>query len=91
MLIRSQDKTAIINFENTNGIFTEVKKLRDKGIKEHYETDIMYHSGTAGGRIGTYSSEEKAIKVLDMIEQEYKIELYKNKVFQMPQDSEVLA
>ena len=51
--------------------------------------------------IGDYSTKEKAIKVLDMIQEEYlkpiyqnfidenEVAIYKNKVFQMPQDSEV--
>lgn len=38
--------------------------------------------------LGTYSTEEKAIKVLDMIQEH--IATHSNKVFQMPQDEEVV-
>jgi hypothetical protein len=42
-----------------------------------------------GAFFGNYSTEEKAIKVLDMIENEFQTEIRKHRVFQMPQDSEV--
>lgn len=87
MLIRSQDKKSITTDLNLE-IFAD-------------ETKNEYAIGniTRGG-IGTYSTEEKAIKVLDMIENFYSnfkfceiwgsdmTEFY-DAIFQMPQDEEV--
>ena len=78
MIIRSQNKRLIVNFANVSEVC-----IRDNSIGM---------GAIAGGVnfIGTYSTEEKAIKVLDMI-----VECYRSKsftdgvVFQMPQDSEV--
>lgn len=62
MLIRSQDKCTLINF---NGSFVlEVVEIERK---------IRITCSGAGScySIGRYSSEEKALKVLDMIEEAY--------------------
>lgn len=97
MLIRSQDKEILINFNNSPAI----KIMGTKGdvtiiCSDTYETFV----------IGNYSTREKAMKVLDMIQEaysEYQIMLnfsvsylheFKEKtdgfaIFQMPQDSEV--
>ena len=86
MLIRSQDKKLITNC-------LELKIVA--GIKEG--EDIC----TSGGRfLGHYSTEEKAIKVLDMIQNFYSnfkfceiwgsdITEFYNAIFEMPQDEEV--
>ncbi len=85
MLIRRQDKkflTDDLKFEIvTNKYYPET----DDG--EVIEESKIYNS--TGLCFGTYSAEEKALKVLDMIQGEYRTQLTKNKVFQMPQDSEV--
>lgn len=87
MIIRSQDKkstTTDLNLE----IYINEKK------NEYVIGNVMC------GRYGTYSTEEKAIKVLDMVCEEYKkytsaksmstyFAFIPPKVFQMPQDSEV--
>ena len=71
MLIRSQDKMSIINFDNIDTIWAKTDE--DKGIEEHYETSIQYFCGgeETMGTLGFYSTEEKAIKVLDMIQDAY--------------------
>lgn len=97
MLIRSQDKEILINFNNSPSI----KIMETKGgviiiCSDTYETFV----------IGNYSTKAKAMKVLDMIQEaysEYQIMLnfsvsylheFKEKtdgfaIFQMPEDSEV--
>lgn len=62
MLIRSQDKEILINFNNSPAI----KIMGTKGdvtiiCSDTYETFV----------IGNYSTKEKAIKVLDMIQEAY--------------------
>ena len=70
MIIRSQDKTKIFNFE-------QIRKIDcDNGM-------IVVDSISL---LGEYSTEEKAIKVLDMICEKVFVQA---NVFQMPQDSEV--
>lgn len=93
MIIRSQDKKKVINFDNTKSICCG-----------EIETTTLFAFFGCGDceRIGEYSTEEKAIKVLDMIQNAYtqygtikdglgNIHNAFNlpKVFQMPQDSEV--
>ena len=69
MLIRSQDKKVIAVLENCDSI--GICKLQD-----------IYHICTFNGveesrtSIGKYSTEKKAIKVLDMIQNEYGIHIY---------------
>lgn len=90
MIIRTQNKKGIVNLDRVHTICTRVDKKRGE-IKEQYETEIIYFCGDDEtiGYLGEYSSEEKAIKVLDMIQEEFSTQLSKNKVFEMPQDSEV--
>ena len=67
MLIRSQDKKTLVNLDNTNAI-------------RIYEGDTGFTVDAWGVNIdyeiGEYSTEEKAIKVLDMIQEEYGKHLY---------------
>ena len=86
MIIRSQDKTLIVNLNNIDCIYS------------NRENKIIVFNGEAQSHIGKYSTEEKAIKVLDMIQKAYNsIETMKidkgawrgNHYFEMPQDSEV--
>ena len=60
MIIRSQDKKLIVNMDN-------IDTLEVVGV------NIRYFNGGSetAGRIATYSTEEKAIKVLDMIQNTY--------------------
>lgn len=72
MIIRSQDKKTIANFNKIDTICAKVINPT-KAIKEQYETLIQYYSGVEEtmGVLGEYSTEEKAIKVLDMIQDFY--------------------
>lgn len=73
MLIRSQDKSRLINLNNT-------RELRFWECAQGFNiTDCVCP-------IGNYSTREKALGVLDMIQEAY-IDGYI--VFQMPEDSEV--
>ena len=83
--IRSQDKETLVNVNNSLCIdYTEFDMTKENQLKAIYGDDV---------KLGTYSSEEKALNVLDMIEThledlEYKIH-NREVVFQMPQDDEV--
>ena len=75
MLIRSQDKEILANMEGPIAI----EILGDgKGHATMYWKDSYV--------LGTYSSKEKAIKVLDMIQEAY---VNGHIDYQMPADSEV--
>lgn len=77
MLIRSQDKETLVNIETSI---------------------VLYISGTIGKKypistsngyaIGFYSTKEKAIKVLDMIQEAY---VNGHVDYQIPTDSEVVV
>lgn len=115
MLIRSQDKRMIVNFDNICTV---------SAFPEKDSEDIYVEDGTGSLMAGKYSTKAKAMKVLDMIQEayeEYKItctfltgftghraivesndiqvngfkelvkSFKKNMVFQMPEDSEVVA
>lgn len=88
MLIRSQDKTMLINLENIVNINIAGERI-----------GVVYFQGECADTIAEYSTKEKAIKVLDMIESEYlkankgtavgHYGFVENRVFKMPQDDEV--
>lgn len=91
MIIRSQDKKGIVNLNNIDTICIE---------SNHCGCDVSCFNGAEESRskIGEYSTEEKAVKVLDMIQSAYNaIETMKidkgawrdNHYFEMPQESEV--
>lgn len=89
MLIRSQDKRMIVNFDNICTI---------SAFPEKDSEDIYVEDGTGSLMVGRYSTKEKAMKVLDMIQEAYcKFMSVKNddawdgkeSVFYMPEDSEV--
>lgn len=89
MWIRSQNKELLVDTK-TLGIKHEVNDYCQILFKEFIDQYIV---------LGEYSTTEKAIKVLDMVQEtiEYgnktikkeKHELHTNKVFEMPQDDEV--
>lgn len=62
MLIRSQDKEMIINMTVTNHIYVG-EASRPNGSLFDISSDEM--------RLGYYSTKEKAMKVLDMIQEAY--------------------
>ena len=95
MLIRSQDKTKLMNLDQLTHLQVD-KRSGEFSISAEYTKEDGYQY------IGDYSSEAKAIKVLDMIQVQYqqhgKIEDGNGNVksvfihpliFQMPRDSEV--
>ena len=89
MLIRSQDKRMIVNFDNICTV---------SAFPEKDSEDIYVEDGTGSLMVGSYSTKAKAMKVLDMIQEAYcKFMSVKNddawsgkeSVFYMPEDSEV--
>ena len=95
MLIRSQDKEKIIILQNVGSI--SIRFISENG----YAIDAMF-TGKTGETIAHYFSKEKAIKVLDMIQNAYVNYQYSKWVgyeretvidciFEMPQDEEVQA
>lgn len=77
MLIRSQNKAFLLNFSNlTIAYIAEDDK---DFVISSLEDENRY-------RLGKYSSEAKAMKVLDMIQESY---VNGHIDYQMPEDSEV--
>ena len=62
MLIRSQDKRMIVNFDNICTI---------SAFPEKDSEDIYVEDGTGSLMVGRYSTKAKAMKVLDMIQDAY--------------------
>ena len=62
MLIRSQDKRMIVNFDNICTV---------SAFPEKDSEDIYVEDGTGSLMVGRYSVKEKAMKVLDMIQDAY--------------------
>ena len=62
MLIRSQDKRMIVNFDNICTV---------SAFPEKDSEDIYVEDGTGSLMVGKYSTKEKAMKVLDMIQEAY--------------------
>lgn len=85
MLIRSQDREFLINFNNSilinfnNSIVINIMDI-EGAVK------IVCSYSCKDYTIGHYSSKAKAIKVLDMIQKAY---LNERIVYQMPEDSKV--
>lgn len=83
MLIRSQDKTALVKFENivVNLKFPNSLKVICWSLQD---------AQRSGGYLilGEYSTKAKAMKVLDMIQEAY---VNGHIDYQMPEDSEVVV
>lgn len=62
MLIRSQDKRMIVNFDNICTV---------SAFPEKDSEDVYVEDGTGSLMIGRYSTKAKAMKVLDMIQEAY--------------------
>ena len=91
MLIRSQNKELLVNFNVSAGI--EIEERNTKTVVTSYITGCSY-------LLGEYSTKAKAMKVLDMIQDAYERYEYEKvfktgltlfETFQMPEDSEVEA
>ena len=83
MLIRSQDKTALVKFEN----IVVNPKLPDSLSVICWSWQDAQRSG-GYFILGKYSTKEKAMKVLDMIQEAY---VNGHIDYQMPEDSEVVV
>lgn len=79
MLIRSQNKEVLVNFNVSAGI--EIAEGATKTVVTSYITGCSY-------LLGEYSTKEKAMKVLDMIQEAY---VNGHIDYQMPADSEVVV
>ena len=77
MLIRSQNKELLVNFNVSAGI--EIEERNTKTVVTSYITGCSY-------LLGEYSTKKKAIKVLDMIQEAY---VNGHIDYQIPGDSEV--
>ena len=62
MLIRSQDKRMIVNFDNICTV---------SAFPEKDSEDIYVEDGTGSLMVGRYSTKAKAMKVLDMMQEAY--------------------
>lgn len=86
MIIRSQDKSQITNFNQVSDLVVFKNRVNTYDIIACYpyfaESDCGYTT------IATYSTEEKAIKVLDMIFEEF-CDYATSGAFNMPSDNEV--
>lgn len=91
MLIRSQNKEVLVNFDVSAGI--EIAGGTTKTVITSYITGCSY-------LLGEYHTKAKAMKVLDMIQETYKQEkteiiyregIYDIGTFQMPEDGSVEA
>ena len=89
MLIRSQNKELLVNFNVSAGI--EIEERNTKTVVTSYITGCSY-------LLGEYSTKAKAMKVLDMIQEAYERYEYEKvfktgltlfETFQIPEDSEV--
>ena len=88
MIIVSQDKKVITNFNNTLGIQIETYFLNGDGEKD-YEVKVITEKGIY--TIGTYDTEERAKEVLQEIIDMYKFNRcesigQKNAIYKMPED-----
>ncbi len=81
MLIRSQDKTALVKFEN---IVVNLKLPDSLNVICWSLQDAQRNGGYF--ILGKYSTKAKAMKVLDMIQEAY---VNGHIDYQMPEDSEV--
>ena len=88
MLIRSQNKELLVNFNVSSGI--EIEERNTKTVVTSYITGCSY-------LLGEYSTKAKAMKVMDMIQEAYERYEYEKvfktgltlfETFQIPEDSE---
>lgn len=96
MLIRSQDKKWLINLDNIELVSIHGYRVDSKRVYEDEENaNTWYVTFVAQDNspfVGHYSTEAKAIKVLDMIENAWENQTEKFRhVFSMPSDEEVEA
>lgn len=91
MWIRSQSKELLIKCDNFS---MECYASTNTDIKSFFDIETIEASTGTHSTLGSYSTKEKALKVLDIIQEHIKNMYigtgdYMGKPFQMPQDSEV--
>lgn len=97
MLIRTQDKRSLVDMTGLTITINQYKKLvcqigHEDTPQEIYHYHIEYPQGKFQVVLGIYSTEEKAMKVLDVIQEKYEEAnnyYVRNTVFAMPADEEV--
>lgn len=89
MIIRSQDKKGIVNFANIDVV--KLNEIQISISNDCWDFDISYYNSNGNVELlGEYSTKEKAIKVLDMIEDAYRsMSFTDGAVFRMPDDEDV--
>jgi hypothetical protein len=92
MIIRSQDKKIVTKFDSVSIVANYKRPYKGERKIVGYQL-VVFIGFNTDVVVAEYSTEEKAIKVLDMIEKQY-LDYCCNYhsqsgVFQMPQDSEV--
>lgn len=99
MLIRSQNKEYLCNIKAVYGVSYHEAHDYKRGKVEKTNHEICVDTGVVDS-IGVYSTKEKALKVLDMIQEDYQYNerckargeeagMIPSYVFQMPKDEEV--
>lgn len=99
MIIRSQDKKIVTKFNSVSIVANHKRSYKGERKIVGYQL-VVFIGFNTDVVVAEYSTEEKAIKVLDMVCEEYKkytsaksmstyFAFIPPKVFQMPQDSEV--
>lgn len=99
MLIRSQDRKQLHPLNSIVILPRHKGELNSKNFIEGYQV-VIFIGSDGDAILGKYSTEEKAIKVLDMIENFYSnfkfceiwgsdMTSFYDAIFQMPQDDEV--
>lgn len=79
MIIVSQDRTKIINFNNVGNV--NIEKCYNESLKkEDFSYDILVYIISSGlVRLGKYKTKERAKEVLQEIVSKYKTTLYNTK------------
>jgi len=98
MLIRTQDKRSLVDITGTTISIDNYTRELSTGTIYQYNIKIFVHSNMVTETLGRYSSFEKAMKVLNMIQVKYESAnsnqgypgaFVANTVFIMPADEEV--
>lgn len=97
MLIRTQDKRSLVDMTGLTITVNQHRKIvcqigHEDTPQEVYHYHIEYPQGNLQGILGIYSSEEKAMKVLGVIQEKYEeanCYYVRNTIFNMPADEEV--
>lgn len=96
MLIRTQNRKRLIDTKGMEIYYSKQISDRRGHILQNAQHEIHMCSNHSSSTyyiiLGTYSTEEKAMEVLDMIQEEYEganFQYVHNTVFEMPADEDV--